>query len=129
MLTYLQSFQGIVKTGQHHAWTPYAFFAVTLGINIWVLSKGISGGIEKLAKIGMPILFLFAIILAIVVFTLPPGPSGETALQGYEFIYKPNFSRIGEPGIWLAAAGQIFFTLSVGMGSCRRTRRTSRPEG
>jgi NSS family neurotransmitter:Na+ symporter len=117
MLQYLQSFQGIAHTGQHHAYTPYAFFLVTLAINIYVLSKGISGGIEKLAKIGMPILFLFAVVLAVVVFTLPAGPTGETAAQGYQFIYNPDFSRLGEARIWLAAAGQIFFTLSVGLGS------------
>jgi neurotransmitter:Na+ symporter, NSS family len=117
MLSYLQSFQGIVQTGQHQWWTPYAFFTFTLFVNIWVLSKGISGGIEKLAKIGMPILFLFAAVLAVVVFTLPAGPDGSTAATGLQFIYNPDFSRLGEPGIWLAAAGQIFFTLSVGMGS------------
>ena len=119
MIGYLRSFQGI-RTGapvEHAAWTPYAFFTVTLFINIWVLSKGISGGIEKLAKIGMPILFIFAIILAVVVLTLPPGPGGETAWQGLQFIYNPDLSRLDEPGVWLASAGQIFFTLSVGMGS------------
>ena len=117
MLAYLQSFQGIVETGQHRWWTPYAFFTVTLLVNIWVLSRGISGGIEKLAKIGMPLLFLFAVVLAVVIFTLPAGPDGSTAATGYQFIYDPDFSRLGEPGIWLAAAGQIFFTLSVGMGT------------
>jgi SNF family Na+-dependent transporter len=117
MLTYLQSFQGIVQTGQHAAWTPYVFFTVTLFLNIFVLSRGIAGGVETLAKIGMPILFLFATVLAVVVFLLPAGPDGSTAAAGYQFIYDPDFSRLGEPGIWLAAAGQIFFTLSVGMGT------------
>jgi neurotransmitter:Na+ symporter, NSS family len=119
MIGYLQSFQGIggAATSQHAAYTPYAFFIATLGINIWVLSRGISGGIEKLARIGMPILFVFAIILAGVVLMLPAGPGGETAWQGLEFIYRPDLSRLDEPGVWLAAAGQIFFTLSVGMGS------------
>jgi neurotransmitter:Na+ symporter, NSS family len=121
MLGYLRSFQGLTPEGgtQYHAsYTPYAFFTVTLLINIWVLSKGVSGGIEKLAKIGMPVLFLFAIVLAGVVLTLPAQPGiGTTPAQGLEFIYAPDLSRLGEPGIWLAAAGQIFFTLSVGMGS------------
>jgi neurotransmitter:Na+ symporter, NSS family len=116
MLTYLQSFQGIVSTGQHQWWTPYAFFSVTLAVNIYVLSKGIRGGIERVAKIGMPILFLFAAVLALVIFLLPAGPDGSTAVNGYEFLYTPDFTRLGEPGIWLAAAGQVFFTLSVGMG-------------
>jgi SNF family Na+-dependent transporter len=117
MVAYLQSYQGIGEARQHHPMMAFGFFTVTLFINIFVLSKGISGGIEKLAKIGMPVLFLFAIILAIVVLNLPPGPNGETAWQGLQFIYNPDFSRLDEAGVWLAAAGQIFFTLSVGMGS------------
>jgi NSS family neurotransmitter:Na+ symporter len=119
MIGYLQSFQGIgdPAASVHAPWTPYAFFVVTLTINIWIISKGISGGIERLARIGMPILFLFATILAVVVFLLPAGPDGSTAWTGLNFIYNPDLSRIGEPGVWLASAGQIFFTLSVGMGS------------
>ena len=117
MTGYLRSFQGIGEGGEHAPWTPYAFFAATLVINIWVLSRGIRGGIEKLARIGMPILFLFAVILAGVVLFLPAGPGGETAWQGLQFIYTPDLSRLDEPGVWLAAAGQIFFTLSVGMGT------------
>jgi SNF family Na+-dependent transporter len=52
-----------------------------------------------------------------VVFFLPAGPDGSTAWTGLNFIYNPDMSRLGEPGVWLASAGQIFFTLSVGMGS------------
>jgi SNF family Na+-dependent transporter len=121
MVAYLRSFQGLTPEGgqSFHAWyTPYLFFTLTLLINIYILSKGISGGIEKLAKIGMPILFIFAIVLMGVVLTLPAQEGiGATPSQGLEFIYKPDLSRLNEAGVWLAAAGQIFFTLSVGMGS------------
>lgn len=119
MTGYLQSFQGVGDPATRvHAWyTPYGFFLFTLCINIWVISRGIAGGIERLARIGMPILFLFAAILAVVVLTLPPGPDGATVADGLQFIYNPDLSRIGDPSVWLASAGQIFFTLSVGMGS------------
>ncbi len=121
MLQYLHSFQSIPTPGDpvyHHAYTAYGFFAVTLLINIYVLSKGISGGIEKLAKIGMPILFVFAIVLVVVVLNMPAQPGiGTTPADGLNFIYDPDLSRLNSPGIWLAAAGQIFFTLSVGLGS------------
>jgi NSS family neurotransmitter:Na+ symporter len=115
MVGYLTSFQGFGDAREHATLTPYLFFTVTLAVNIWVLSKGVSGGIEKLAKIGMPLLFLFAIILAVVVL-LQPERLGSPA-QGLEFIYRPDFSRVDEASVWLASAGQIFFTLSVGMGS------------
>ncbi|MEP0548023.1 MAG: sodium-dependent transporter [Rhodothermales bacterium] len=118
MIGYLQSFQGVGDGPRvHGAWMPFAFFAATLFVNIWVVSKGISGGIERLAKIGMPVLFLFAIVLAVVVFMLPPGPGGETAADGLAFIYTPNLAGLSDASVWLAAAGQIFFTLSVGMGT------------
>jgi NSS family neurotransmitter:Na+ symporter len=119
MIAYLQSFQGVGEPAGrvHPAWTPYFFFVVTLIVNIWIISKGISGGVERLARIGMPVLFLFATVLAFVVFFLPPGPDGSTAWTGLNFIYSPDLSSLGEPSVWLASAGQIFFTLSVGMGS------------
>jgi neurotransmitter:Na+ symporter, NSS family len=122
MVGYLRSFQSIHAEGAtvyHQWWTPYVFYAVTLLINIWVLSKGISGGIEKLAKIGMPILFIFAAVLAIVVLTMPAqvGIGTEPVNDGLRFLFTPDMAKLGTAGVWLAAAGQIFFTLSVGMGS------------
>jgi NSS family neurotransmitter:Na+ symporter len=117
MVAYLSSYQGIGGAAQHAWWTPFLFFFITLFVNIYVVSKGISRGIERLAMIGMPILFLFAAVLAVVVFFLPAGPDGSTAATGYQFIYNPDFSRMDQPGVWLASAGQIFFTLSVGMGT------------
>ncbi|HYE57753.1 MAG TPA: hypothetical protein VD948_04575, partial [Rhodothermales bacterium] len=102
----------------HGAWKAFLFFFITLAINFWVISKGIEKGIEKLAKIGMPILFIFALILAVVVLFLPAQPGvGTTAWDGLGFLFRPDLSGLSSPSVWLAAAGQIFFTLSVGMGT------------
>jgi len=117
MSGYLSSYQDITNSSMHSPFVPIGFFLFTLAINIWILSRGISGGIEKLAKIGMPILFLFAVVIAVSVFLIPTGDNGVTAVQGLEFIWRPDLSRLSEAGVWLAAAGQIFFTLSVGMGT------------
>ena len=117
MSAYLQAYQGITSDSITGSGKAFLFFVITLAINIWVVSKGISGGIERLAKIGMPILFIFAAILAVAVFLLPANATGGSPVQGLQFIYNPDFSRLGEGRIWLAAAGQIFFTLSVGMGT------------
>jgi neurotransmitter:Na+ symporter, NSS family len=118
MVTYLRSFQAIGDPTVHGAWKAFLFFFVTLAINFWVISKGIEKGIEKLAKIGMPILFIFALVLAIVVLFLPPQPGvGTTAWDGLAFLFRPDLSGLSSPSVWLAAAGQIFFTLSVGMGT------------
>lgn len=117
MSGYLRSFQVIGDGSEHDFWVPFVFYFISLFITIYVLSKGISGGIEKLAKIGMPILFLFAVVLAVTVFFLPAGENGVSAIQGFQFIYSPDLSRLGDVKVWLASAGQIFFTLSVGMGT------------
>ncbi|MCE2847457.1 MAG: sodium-dependent transporter [Sphingobacteriales bacterium] len=90
-----------------------------LVLNTWILSKGLSGGVEKVAKIGMPLLILFGILLAIKGITLKAGEEGaiHDGTHGLNFLWTPNYDSIWSAKVWLAAAGQIFFTLSVGMGS------------
>jgi SNF family Na+-dependent transporter len=95
------------------------FFAVTFAVNIWVIRKGISGGIEKLCNWAMPLLFVFGIILAARVLTLgtpDPMKPGWSLVNGLGFLWNPDFSALKSAKVWLAAAGQIFFTLSVGIG-------------
>ncbi len=121
MKTFLYGYQGRETTQFFNGITiAYIFMIITFAINFWVLYKGISKGIEKLAKIAMPALFIFAIVIAIRVITLgtpDPGIPANSVSSGFGFIWNPDFSKLGEPKIWLAAAGQIFFTLSVGMGT------------
>lgn len=95
------------------------FFLICLALNVYILSKGLSAGVEKVAKIGMPLLIIFAIFLAIKAVTLKAGTDGaiNDGVLGLNFLWTPDFSSIWSPKVWLAAAGQIFFTLSVGMGS------------
>ena len=115
MRGFLASYQSLFDSSVHGGWIALLFFLVTLAFLGWVLSRGISGGIEKLALIGMPILFLFAFLLAARVLTLPPAES--TPLAGLNFIWNPEWGSLAEPKVWLAAAGQMFFTLSLGMGT------------
>ena len=95
------------------------FWILCLVLNTWILSKGLSGGVEKAAKIGMPLLILFGILLAIKGITLKAGSEGALfdGFVGLNFLWTPNFDSIWSAKVWLAAAGQIFFTLSVGMGT------------
>src|SRR5690606_1388891 len=58
-----------------------------------------------------------AIVLAVAVMLQEPVPGGGSPLEGLEFIYRPDLSGLTDASVWLAAAGQIFFTLSVGMGT------------
>lgn len=94
------------------------FFILCLALNIWILSKGLSEGIEKAAKIGVPLLIVFGTFLAIKGISLKAGQNGAAfdGVLGLNFLWTPEFDSLTNPKVWLAAAGQIFFTLSVGMG-------------
>lgn len=116
MRGFLASYQDLGNHSVHGFWVPFAFFFVTLGINILVVSRGLTAGIERLAKVAMPLLFLFAALLMIRVLTLPPTAVGSP-VAGLNFMYSPEWGALKNPSVWLAAAGQIFFTLSVGMGT------------
>jgi len=97
----------------------FGWYVLTLSLNVWILSRGLSKGIELVCKFGLPALILFGIILAIRGLTLTPADRGvvESPLTGLNYVWQPRLEGLTNPTIWLAAAGQIFFTLSLGMGS------------
>jgi SNF family Na+-dependent transporter len=97
----------------------YMFFIVTFGINFIILYFGIQKGIEGVSKIAMPLLLILGMLIAGRVLTLGLDPSVKTPFKvsdGLGFMWNPDFSKLLDAKVWLAAAGQIFFTLSVGMG-------------
>jgi neurotransmitter:Na+ symporter, NSS family len=98
---------------------PIVFWILCLALNTWVLSRGLSGGIEMVAKFAMPLLILFGVLLAIQGLSLTAGDKGaiNDGWVGLNWLWEPDFSSIWSAKVWLAAAGQIFFTLSVGMGT------------
>lgn len=84
-------------------------FSIFIVLTVAVVYGGIEGGIEKWAKILMPILLLLLILLIIYTNLLPGSGRGLT------FYLKPDFGKINGK-IILAALGQAFFSLSLGMG-------------
>ncbi|MDX5348646.1 MAG: sodium-dependent transporter [Hymenobacteraceae bacterium] len=98
---------------------PIVFFVLCLILNTYILSQGLAKGVERVAKVGMPLLILFGIFLAYKGFTVEAGVDGaiNDSSVGLNFLWTPDFSSLWNPSVWLAAAGQIFFTLSVGMGT------------
>ncbi|MGB2599359.1 MAG: sodium-dependent transporter [Candidatus Omnitrophota bacterium] len=120
MEAFLSAFQGLTKNQYFSSIAPaYIFFLITFAINMAVLSYGIRGGIERFCKFAMPTLLIFGIILAVRVLSLgvpdPAKPAWNVA-NGLGYLWNPDFSRLKEARVWLAATGQIFFTLSVGIG-------------
>lgn len=86
-----------------------AWQAAFMVLTIWVVYRGIGEGIERYCKVLMPALFVILLILIVRSVTL------EGAGAGLEFYLKPDFSKL-TGGTFLAALGQAFFSLSLGMG-------------
>ena len=83
---------------------------VFMAITAYVVSKGISGGIEKIAKLLMPTLIIMIIGLVVYGLTLP------NSMDGIKFYLVPDFTKINGSTIY-NAMGQAFFSLSLGMGA------------
>ena len=97
----------------------YAFFLVTFTLNFLVIYRGIARGIEAFCEFALPALFVSGVVLMVRVLTLGAPLAGHpdwNVQAGLGFIWNPDFSRLASGAVWLKAAGQIFFTLSVGMG-------------
>lgn len=74
----------------------------------WIMYKGISKGIEIICRICLPVLVILIFILVIRGITLPG------AVDGLEYMFKPEWSALKDPSVWVAAYGQIFYSLSIG---------------
>lgn len=90
-------------------WKPTLAALVFISLTAGVVIGGVKKGIEKINKVLMPVLALILIIL----FLYSTSLSGFS--QAVDFLLKPDFSKIGFKTI-LAAIGQSFFSMSLGMG-------------
>jgi SNF family Na+-dependent transporter len=137
MKVFLSGYQGAADNPYFSGLgTAYLFFLVTFAANIVVLYLGVQRGIEAVCKYGLPVLLVLGVVLMVRVFTLgapDPAVPENNVVNGLGFLWNPNWGMLGHLGhwdvggasipywlpnakVWLAAAGQIFFTLSVGFG-------------
>ena len=88
---------------------PLVWMVIYLAINIFIVAKGVAGGIEAAGKILMPMLYVLFIFLIFRSVSLPGAGAGLS------YTFKPDWSVVtGQT--FLAALGQAFFSLSLGMG-------------
>lgn len=97
------------------------FLVIVFVLNFYFIYRGISKGIEIVCKYAMPALMVIAIIILIRVLTLGTPDAAkpdQNVLNGLGYLWNPGKVTEGllNPQLWLAAAGQIFFSLSVGFG-------------
>jgi NSS family neurotransmitter:Na+ symporter len=88
-----------------------AWHLVFMGLTIAIVAGGVRLGIERTALVLMPVLFVLVCGFAIYAATL------EGAGAGYRFYLETDFRAIFDPKVLQAAAGQAFFSLSLGMGA------------
>ncbi|MFC1575269.1 sodium-dependent transporter [Gemmatimonadota bacterium] len=91
-------------------WSPVWYHLGVMATTILIVSLGVRKGIERAALVLMPTLFAILIFLAIWAMTL------DGAVEGYLFYFRPSFSELMDPIILSQAAGQAFYSLSLGMG-------------
>ena len=79
-------------------------------IVLLIMGFGVRRGVALASMVGIPLLVVMFLVLVVIALTLPG------AAQGLDALFTPNWAALAEPGVWIAAYGQIFFSLSVGFG-------------
>jgi SNF family Na+-dependent transporter len=99
----------------------FVFLAAVFALNFFIIYRGLAKGIEFFCRYAMPALVVLAIIILVRVLTLgtpDPAKPEQSILNGLGRMWNPGDmgAQLRNPELWLAAAGQIFFSLSVGFG-------------
>ncbi len=124
---YFESSVGAAANGQvFHgpAARMFVFLAVCFILNFVLIYRGVSRGIERFCNVAMPLLVVCAIVVLVRVLTLPHHPDHpeQSIINGLGYMWNPSkpgetlLQTLARPEVWLAATGQIFFSMSVGFG-------------
>lgn len=90
---------------------PLAWQAAIMIATVAIVWFGVGGGIEAAASVMMPLLALILVALAVHGLSLPGAGAGLS------FIFRPDWSALANPSVYLAALGQAFFSLGLAMGA------------
>lgn len=88
---------------------PIIWNLIFLGCTLGIILKGVEGGVERASRVMMPLLLILAVIVAIYSMTRPGAGAG------IYYYLVPDFSKFSIMTV-VAACGQLFFSLSIGMG-------------
>ena len=77
---------------------------------LYVVARGVSRGVERANRIFLPVLVVMFLMLVVRAMLLPG------ATDGLNTLFTPDWSKLGDYRVWMAAFGQIFFSLSIGFG-------------
>ncbi|WP_407320069.1 sodium-dependent transporter [Isoptericola halotolerans] len=107
----------LADVGGADPWLTFDFVAAVLIplVLVWVaviavLAAGVVKGVQRANVIFIPLLIVaFGILVVRSLFL-------EGAVDGLDVLFTPDWSALGDPSVWIAAYGQIFFSLSVAFG-------------
>ena len=105
-----EEYKTVFETFIRNPWRPVVYTSLFVLATHFVITMGVQKGIERSAKVLMPLLFVILIALSIHSLLMPGG--GE----GVRFLFRPDFSKV-TPSTVLVALGQAFFSLSIGIGT------------
>ncbi|MEJ2480759.1 MAG: sodium-dependent transporter [Acidihalobacter sp.] len=91
-------------------WRQMFWFTLFLAVSLWFSARGVRAGLERVARVMMPALFV--LLLLLVVYALIVG----NAAAAFAYLFNPDFSRLNGQ-VLLLAMGHSFFTLSLGIGA------------
>ncbi len=129
-IAFFSSFTGYANNGalyQEGVHESLFWWGLVFTLNFYLIFRGLTKGIESFCKIAMPAMALCALIVLVRVLTLgTPNPAlpEQNILNGLGYMWNPRakdaigpwYSSLLDIETWIAAAGQVFFTLSVGFG-------------
>lgn len=105
-----EAYESLFNAFTQNPWKPLLYTVVFTLLTHGVIALGVQKGIERSARIMMPLLLLILVVLAVHSILLPGGT------EGVKFLFAPDFSKV-TPSTVLVALGQAFFSLSIGIGT------------
>ena len=111
--TFFHSYIGLAETPSLAASpVPGVLLPIVLvwAFGIFTVARGVSKGVEKANRLFLPLLVVMFLVLVVRALLLPGATDGLNAL------FTPQWDALGDYRVWMAAFGQIFFSLSVGFG-------------
>jgi NSS family neurotransmitter:Na+ symporter len=91
-------------------WRLLFWHGLFMAATVFIVSRGVKIGLERVVRIVMP-----ALLITLVALVIYAAITGDAA-TAYRFLFAPDFSKL-TPAIVLAAVGQAFFSVNVGVGS------------
>lgn len=92
------------------SWWPMLAVLLIWALTLTALWKG-TETIERVVRVAVPLMWLFMIVLIVRGVTLPGGTDGVM------YLFTPDLAGIAQPDVWKGAFSQMFFSLSLGLGT------------